>query len=194
MIQIFDRGHQSFSPCHCILCFVEGIDCGDLTGMVGRKDGWMEVDRPALRPTCCLSNALIRFRCEWTWHCDIKEFHSLHVSSSPYCINMPLMFHSDTDLFSCTSPITNGSDKYIDNDMTVNGIHFWFRLISHGGGHNPKSQNILYPHLPESTDMKCKFTPLLWANKYVRCWSICHFSQNILIKRKKEINLSIDIT
>lgn len=23
---------------------------------------------------------------------------------SPYCINMPLMFHSDTGLFSCTSP------------------------------------------------------------------------------------------
>lgn len=80
---------------------------GAWPALAGRKDGWMEVDRPALRPTCCLSNALIRFRCEWTWHCDIKEFHSLDVSSSPYCINMPLMFHSDTGLFLCTSPITN---------------------------------------------------------------------------------------
>lgn len=61
-------------------------------------------------PTCCLSHALIRIRCEWTWHCDMKGFHSLHVTSS-YCINMPLMFHSDTGLLWCTSPKTNSSDK-----------------------------------------------------------------------------------
>lgn len=122
------------SPWQFIAWFVEDVDCEGLTGMVGRKDGWMEVDRPALRPTCCLSNALITFRCEWTWHCDIKEFHRQDVRSSPYCINMPLMFHSDTGLFSCTSPITNGSRKYTDNEMIVNGIHFWFSLIAHGCG------------------------------------------------------------
>lgn len=127
---------------------VEGVDCWGMTGMVGRKDGWMEAYHPpAFKPTCCLCNALIGFRCEWTWHCDINEFHSLQVSSSPYCINMPLMFHSDTGLFSCTSPITNGSDKYSDNDMTVNGIPFSFWLISHGCEENAKSQSKLYPHL-----------------------------------------------
>lgn len=61
-------------------------------------DRQMKVDHPALRPTCCLCNALIRFTSKWTWHFDTKEFHSLHVRSSPYCINMPLMFHSDTGL------------------------------------------------------------------------------------------------
>lgn len=134
----------------------------------------MEVDRPALRPTCCLSNALIRLKCEWTWHCDIKEFHSLDVSSSPYCINMPLMFHSDTGLFSCTSPITNCSDKYTDNDMIVNGIHSWFSLISYGFG---ESQNILYLYLFESTDTKWLFTTRSKASKYVWSWSICHYSE-----------------
>lgn len=68
--------------------------------------GWMDWGVP----TCCLSYALIRIRCEWTWHCDMKGFHSLHVTSS-YCINMPLMFHSDTGLLWCTSPKTNSSDK-----------------------------------------------------------------------------------
>lgn len=156
------------SPCQCIPCFADGVECGGLTGMERRKDGWMEVDRPALRPTCCLSNALIRFRCEWTWHCDIKEFHSLGVRSSPYCINMPLMFHSDTGLFSCTSPITNGSDKkYTDNDMIVNGIHFWFGLIGHYCGENHKSQNLIYPLLPEVTYMKWKCKPPSKASKYV---------------------------
>lgn len=57
-----------------------------------------KVDHLALRPTCCLFNALIRFTSKWTWHSDTKEFHSRHVRSSPYCINMPLMFHSDTGL------------------------------------------------------------------------------------------------
>lgn len=57
-----------------------------------------KVDHPALRPTCCLFNALIRFTSKWTWHSDTKEFHSRHVRSAPCCINMPLMFHSDTGL------------------------------------------------------------------------------------------------
>lgn len=86
------------APCQRIPCFAEGVECGGLTRMEGRKDRQMKVDHPALRPTCCLCNALIRFTSEWTWHCDMKEFHSLDVRSSPYCINMPLMFHSDTGL------------------------------------------------------------------------------------------------
>ena len=168
------------SPCHRILCFVEGIECGGSTGMVqeerrmdGWMDGWMEVDHPARTPTCCLSNALIRFRCEWTWHCDIKEFHSLHVGSSPYCINMPLMFHSDTGLFSCTSPITNGSDKYTDNDMIVNGFHFWLRLIRCGCGDKSKSGHIFYSHLPGSTDTQWKLVNMSGAGQYVIV-SDCH--------------------
>lgn len=185
MIQVFDRGCLRLSTCHCVLCFVEGIVSGGLTGMVGRKDGWMKVDRTALRPTCCLSNALIRFRCEWTWHCDIKEFHSLHVSPSPYCINMPLMFHSDTGLFSCTSAIINGSDKYRD----IHDSHFWFRLISHGCGDNSIFQNIIYPHFPESTDTKLKFTPPWKASKHVSCWSICIFFWEQPTKKKLEINV-----
>lgn len=97
---------------------VVGEEGGRLAWQGGKTAGWRWTTF-ALRSTCCLSNALIRVRCERTWHCDIKEFHSQHVSSSPYCINMPLMFLSDTGLF---SPITNGSDKYTDNDMTVIGI------------------------------------------------------------------------
>lgn len=31
------------SPCHCVPCQVEGVECGGLTGMA---DGWMEVDQP----------------------------------------------------------------------------------------------------------------------------------------------------
>lgn len=81
-------------------CFAEGVECWDLTGMEedDRKAVKSKVDHLALRPTCCLFNALIRFTSKWTWHFDTKEFHSRHVRSSPYCINMPLMFHSDTGL------------------------------------------------------------------------------------------------
>lgn len=91
---------RRLSPHRCVPRQAEGIECWSLTG------AWMDWGGP----TCCLSYALIRIRCEWTWHCDMKGFHSLHVTSS-YCINMPLMFHSDTGLLWCTSPKTNCSDK-----------------------------------------------------------------------------------
>lgn len=109
-------------------CFVEGISLGAWPACWWRVNGngWVKVDHPAPRPTCCLSNTLIRFRCEWTWHCDIKGFHSLDVCSSPYCINMPLMFHSDTRLFG----VQWLWQIHAHNDMTLNGIHFWFGLIS----------------------------------------------------------------
>lgn len=109
MIQILvsDRGCQCHRVCHRVAasyvsCRVMNV--GGLSGMTGREDGWMEVDSPALRLTCCLSNTLIRFRSEWTWHCDIKEFHSLHVSSAPYSINMPLVLHSDSGCYGAQNP------------------------------------------------------------------------------------------
>lgn len=122
VLYVFDCGCQMQRICLRVAAsYVMGIEYGggDWLAWQGGKTGGWRWTAFALRPTCCLSNALIRVRCEWTWHCDIKEFHSQHVSSSPYGINMLLMFLSDTGLF---SPITNGSDKHTDNDMIVIGI------------------------------------------------------------------------
>lgn len=102
---------RSLSPCF-VLCWGHGTRGCDLRaedtedGAVGRGAAG------GLRPTCCLDNTLIRLRCEWTWHCDIGEFHSPHGSSSACCINMPLMFHSDVGSVCSTSLVTNCSDKH----------------------------------------------------------------------------------
>lgn len=74
------------SPFQWLLCFngeyvkeKGGWEGGRSTGMMGRTEGWMKVDEdgpPCTKTTCCLSNLLIRLRCEWTWHCDIKAIHS----------------------------------------------------------------------------------------------------------------------
>lgn len=98
----------------CILDFVEDNELDSCDG----EEGQVGADAAPLHWGQPVASVLIRYRCEQTWHCDIKEFHSQHVSSSSYCINMPLMLHSDTGLF---SPVTKGSDKHT---MMWNSLSF----------------------------------------------------------------------
>lgn len=98
--------HDTDFHSHDRLMFRYDVSASNVLQRVSNAGTWLalrrlterqtKVDHPALRPTCCLFNTLIRFTSKWTWHSDTKEFHSWHVRSSPYCINMPLMFHSDT--------------------------------------------------------------------------------------------------